>query len=114
MKPALFVAGALLGLAACSERSDFIPLGLPGQAQSQIAAQSRLSDLKPGMTLQAVSQIAGSPVGNFDDPNTVGRVCFSHPYGSATAPMFIHAVYLGGHLQRASDGHAAMCGPGDI
>lgn len=109
MKRTLILAAPLALLAACSGPSQFIPLGLPNQERAQIQTQSRLSQLRPGMTQRDVSQVAGLALGSVDDPATVGRVCFSHPYGDPARPLFIHAIYLGGHLQSATDGHPEMC-----
>lgn len=100
-------------LAACDERSDFIPISLPGGA-GDAPAESRADELTRGMTLGQAGGVIGMPIANYDDPLQIGHVCFSHIYGSNTEPLYIHTEFLGGHLVAATDGHKEPCGPGDI
>jgi len=108
---AILALGLLL--AACDDGTAFPPIGLPAD-DTAIATESRAGELTRGMTLQDVSLIVGPAIASADNPARVGSTCFSHPYGSPSAPKYLHAEFLGGHLVAASDGHDATCGPGDF
>ena len=95
-------------LSACVGRSEFPPLSSL-EAEGGLTQASRVQELTAGMTQAEVHLIVGGAVASVDDPDRVGQTCFSHPYGPADDPRFIHVVYLGGHLSRASDGHVDLC-----
>ncbi len=103
-----------LALSACAS-SDFIPISTPGtSAVAAIPTTSRASELTRGMTMSQVGAIIGMPIASYDDPRQVGHVCFSHLYGSRSAPSYVHTEFLGGNMEAATDGHADQCGPANF
>jgi hypothetical protein len=100
-------------LSACIGRSTFPALssGINPSVQPQ---PSRVGELLTGMTLADASRVVGPAVQSFDNPSSIGHVCFSHPYQGTDGKLFIHTIYLGGNMVSASDGHNNSCGPSDF
>lgn len=100
-------------LSACIGRSTFpaLSFGTDPLLQPQ---PSRVGELVTGMTLADASRVVGPAVQSFDNPSSVGHVCFSHPYQGTEGQLFVHTIYLGGNMVAASDGHKNTCGQSDF
>lgn len=107
------VVFTFLLLSACIGRSTFP--GISSNPSPSLQPQpSRVNELATGMTLAEASRIVGPAVQSFDNPSSVGHVCFAHPYQGSNGQLFVHTIYLGGNLVSASDGHADICGVRDF
>jgi len=106
----ILTAAAALLVVGCGPATDpwHTTIAKPAAA---LASESNVGALVKGMTMAEVVPLIGTFVATYDDSDQVGHVCFSHAYG---AGLYTHTEFLGGHLQKASDGHTAPCGAGDL
>jgi len=83
----------------------------PGSHSGAIqgSRDSPVDRLEPGMTPGRVGRITGAESGSERSPANSDETCVSYVYDETLAPKYVHAVFNGGTLVRASDGHTGLC-----
>lgn len=97
---------ALLALGGCMDGAAPVSGGGGGQG-----AEGR--KLSAGMTRTQADAVFGLDAGFERNPANWDESCVSYAYGDAATPRYVHAVFRGDALTRATDGHGAICTYGD-
>lgn len=69
--------------------------------------------LSTGMSKAQADAVFGVDAGYERNPANWDEACASYAYGTAEAPRYVHATFLGDQMTRATEGHAAICTYGD-
>lgn len=99
----VWVLGAALALGGCMDGAT----PASGGAGGGQGAEAR--KLSAGMTQVQSDAVFGLDAGYERNPANWDESCVSYAYGDAGTPRYVHAVFRGGRLLRATDGHGAIC-----
>ncbi|SNS15563.1 hypothetical protein [Antarctobacter heliothermus] len=99
----VWAISAALALGGCMEGAPPVS-GAGGGGQGAEARK-----LSAGMTQAQAEAVFGLDAGFERNPANWDESCVSYAYGDAATPRYVHAVFRGDTLTRATDGHGAIC-----
>ncbi|MBY6113273.1 hypothetical protein KUW09_04960 [Mameliella alba] len=98
---------ASLALGGCMEGAAPVTGGGGGQG-----AQAR--KLSTGMSPAQAEAVFGVDAGYERNPADWDETCVSYVYGTEGNLRYVHAIFRGDRLVRATDGHGAICTYGGL